>query len=456
MLSGNLAEAAADIYPRLEAKNRSPQIRLTVALIRYKQDKEFAELLAVPKRGLLPVFLPLVRKQLGLETAAAVAPEDFQIRLVEKALDAERQGDYDAAAELWLRAATRPESRNIIPRLQAYVIAAKLAGRTPQLGEIAGNYRPDSLEMNILARIAAVEPLESTEYRRLAVLLDELADYAMVHGDGYTAAVYARLSLLFDEDNQHAAVILGTALNGMGLRNWGEAEFYAAQLENGGVWEDVLRLSYARVLGDRGRRGEAEALLEDYLAASPNNLSALLELADIARSDGDFKAAVDLYSRVIANSGAPMWDAHHLRGISYEQLGDWQPAERDFFAALEIMPNNPHVINYLAYSWLERGENFEKALAMLKKAQSLAADDPHIADSYGWALHKNDKNIEAVPFLEKALNQMPTDPTVNEHLGDVLHQLGKLRQASFYWRRAEQFAEKADDKQRLAKKLGEL
>ena len=456
VLSGMADEAATEIYPALERKNRSPQVRLVTALVRYKRGDDFAELLEVPKRGILPVFLPLVRRQLGLRDGGVIIPEDFQLQLVEQALAAERRADHRAAANLWLKAATKPGARNALFRLHRHADAARRGGESPRLREATAAYHPDSLEMKIVERIKAAAAPPPSGRRQLAVLLDELADYAMTRGDSYTAAVYARLSLMFDEDNQHAAVILASALHGMGLRNWGAAEFYKRQLTRDGVWNDVLQLSYARVLGEQGRRDESEVALRNYLRRNPGSPSAMLELADIMRADGDFAEAVKLYSGAIAASRTPLWDAYHLRGISHEQLGNWDDAEGDFFRALQIMPDNPYVINYLAYSWLERGENLERALKMLERAQRMANDDPHIADSYGWALHKNNKSAEAAPFLEKALNKMPTDPTVNEHLGDVMLALGKNRQASFYWRRAERFAEKADDKQRLAEKLGSL
>ncbi len=453
VLNGLLDEAADRIYPKLEPKNHTPQVSLVVALVHYKRGEEFAHLLEIPKQGMLPVFLPPVRRQLGLETEQIPLGENFGLEIVTKALEAEQLGDHQSAASLWLESAEREGARNAITRFHRHVWAAKRVGVVPDVDSFKARYRPGSPEIRVIERIGDSEPPPSTVDLRLAALMDEFADYAMTRGDNYTAAVYARLGLLFVPKNQFAAVVLAGALANMGFRNWGEDRFYRKQLDYGGVWSDVLRISYARFLGDRDKITEAKKLLETHFAENPMDIAAALELEELRRSREDFVAAARLCSEIIASNPEPIWEVYHLRGINYERLGEWGKAEADFLRSLEVEPANPYVMNYLAYSWLERGENLKRALTMLRQAQSLAPDDPHIADSYGWALHKNSQTASGLPFLERALNKMPTDPTINEHVGDALAALGKARRASFYWRRAARFSEEADDRKRLAKKL---
>ena len=122
------------------------------------------------------------------------------------------------------------------------------------------------------------------------------------------------------------------------------------------------------------------------------------------------------------------------RGTSYERLGDWDNAEKDLLQTLEILPDQPHVLNYLAYSWIDRGINLDKGLEMLKKAAQLRENDGYIIDSLGWAYYAKKNYVQAEFFLQKAVELLPLDPVINDHYADALWMLNKNIQARHFWK----------------------
>ena len=121
------------------------------------------------------------------------------------------------------------------------------------------------------------------------------------------------------------------------------------------------------------------------------------------------------------------------RGVAFERIGEWDKAEKDLLASLSVRPNQAYVINYLAYSWIEKGLKIEKSLKMLEKANKLKSNDPYIIDSLGWALFKLKRYKKSKEYLQLAVRLMPADPIVNDHYGDVLWKIGNEIQARYYW-----------------------
>ena len=126
-------------------------------------------------------------------------------------------------------------------------------------------------------------------------------------------------------------------------------------------------------------------------------------------------------------------DLLYRRGGSYERLKDYSNADKDLLHSLEINPNDAYVLNYLAYSWLERDYKIDEAMEMLEKAYALRSNDPYITDSIGWAYYLIDNFIEAEKYIKKAVELMPEDPTVNDHYGDILWKLNRNIQARYFW-----------------------
>ena len=122
------------------------------------------------------------------------------------------------------------------------------------------------------------------------------------------------------------------------------------------------------------------------------------------------------------------------RGVVNERLDNWESAEKDFLNSLRVSPEQAYVINYLAYSWIEKGKNIKQSLKMLQKANDLKRNDGYIIDSLGWAHFKLKNYQEAKLYLQKAVKIMPSDPIVNDHYGDSLWMTDKKIQARYYWK----------------------
>ena len=130
------------------------------------------------------------------------------------------------------------------------------------------------------------------------------------------------------------------------------------------------------------------------------------------------------------------WNLYYQRGIAHERLKQWDKAEPDFRKALELSPNQPAVLNYLGYSWVDMNRNLEEGLDMIKKAVTLRPNDGYIIDSLGWAYYRLGRYQDAVDELERAVLITPMDPTINDHLGDAYWHVGRKREAEFQWERA--------------------
>ena len=126
-------------------------------------------------------------------------------------------------------------------------------------------------------------------------------------------------------------------------------------------------------------------------------------------------------------------DLLYRRGGSYERLKDYSNADKDLLHSLRINPDDAYVLNYLAYSWLERDYRIEEAIEMLEKAYASESDDPYIIDSIGWAYYLINDFVKAEKFLKRAVELMPEDPIVNDHYGDILWRLDRRIQARYFW-----------------------
>ncbi len=160
------------------------------------------------------------------------------------------------------------------------------------------------------------------------------------------------------------------------------------------------------------------------------------DYAQFLKNNEEFEKSIKYYTDIlnIIDKNHPIFaEVKDGRGVAYERIGDWEKAEKDLLASLEKNPNQAYVINYLAYSWIEKGVKIEKSLEMLEKANKLRSNDPFIIDSLGWALFKLKRYKESKDYLQLAVKLMPADPIVNDHYGDVLWKNGNEIQARYYW-----------------------
>ena len=193
----------------------------------------------------------------------------------------------------------------------------------------------------------------------------------------------------------------------------------------------------AKILVKEKKNDKAIKLISNsYKSLVNKDIYETFDFAKFLKSNEQFEESISLYTRIIKNikKDHPLYPAAaDGRGIAYERTGEWDKAEKDFLASIKADPNQAYVINYLAYSWIEKGIKIEKSLNMLEKANKLRSNDPYIVDSLGWALFKLKKYKESKNYLQTAVRLMPGDPIVNDHYGDVLWKNGNKIQARYYW-----------------------
>lgn len=192
-------------------------------------------------------------------------------------------------------------------------------------------------------------------------------------------------------------------------------------------------------LADLKRSDEAITHLKELLAAAPDDMRAYLALGGVYSSTENYRAAADIYDQAIErlkNPGKNDWNIFYQRGIAYERLKEWPKAEPSFREALKLMPDQPQVLNYLGYSWVDMNMNLEEGLAMIRKAVDLRPSDGYIVNSLGWAHYRLGRFEEAVGELERAVSLKPDDPVLNDHLGDAYWRVGRKLEATFQWAHA--------------------
>ncbi|MFB9139840.1 tetratricopeptide repeat protein [Maritalea porphyrae] len=214
----------------------------------------------------------------------------------------------------------------------------------------------------------------------------------------------------------------------------------------------------AENLRELERSAEAIKRLNNIVAIEPDNLVAITALGDTLRFEKQYEEAEKAYTRVLDMTGGERlidWHLYYVRGIAFERQKKWDQAEADFKRALALYPDQPQVLNYLGYSWVDQGMNLEQALGMIETAVSLRPNDGYIVDSLGWAYYKLGRYEDAVETLERANRLTPSDPTISDHLGDAYWQVGRKREAGFQWAKAKEMDPDEELLEKLDAKLAE-
>ncbi len=198
----------------------------------------------------------------------------------------------------------------------------------------------------------------------------------------------------------------------------------------------------------RNKKESLNYITSNFSEIKNPNIKILFDIANFHKNAKNYKEAIKYYTRIInkVEDGSKIKsDLFYRRGGSYERIGNYEQADKDMLNSLEIDPEDAYVLNYLAYSWLERDYKIDTAIEMLKKAYSYKSNDPYIIDSIGWAYYLIDDYEKAERYLKRAVELMPDDSIVNDHYGDILWKLGRKIQARYFWRNILKMNE-ADDK----------
>jgi tetratricopeptide (TPR) repeat protein len=204
------------------------------------------------------------------------------------------------------------------------------------------------------------------------------------------------------------------------------------------------------------RTDEAKQRLQKLIADHPNDVDAIMALGNILRARKVFEECAAVYSKgvaTIANPERPNWLIFYFRGICHERAKKWEAAEADLKQALKLFPDQPHVLNYLGYSWIDQGLNLDEGMRMIRRAVEQRPDDGYIVDSLGWAHYRLGNFDEAVKNLERAVELKPDDPTINDHLGDAYWKTGRTLEARFQWSHARDLKPEPEDLEKIKQKL---
>jgi tetratricopeptide (TPR) repeat protein len=204
------------------------------------------------------------------------------------------------------------------------------------------------------------------------------------------------------------------------------------------------------------RTEEAKKHLEKVVAARPDDMEAIIALAGIQRERKQYEGCADSYGKAISLLTEPAktnWTTYYFRGICYERARQWAKAEADFKKALDLFPDQPHVLNYLGYSWIDQGVHLDEGMSMIKRSVEQRPDDGYIVDSLGWAYYRLGNYDEAVKNLERAVELKPVDPTINDHLGDVYWKVDRPLEAKFQWSHARDLKPEDDELAKIEQKL---
>jgi tetratricopeptide (TPR) repeat protein len=223
-------------------------------------------------------------------------------------------------------------------------------------------------------------------------------------------------------------------------------------------YKRVAEMQLGLNLADLERHDEAISHLKALVEQDPDDLRAYLALGGVYASKEDYKASAELYDRAVAQLEEPTaadWNIFYQRGIAYERLKQWEKAEPNFRRALELSPDQPQVLNYLGYSWVDMDMNLEEGLEMIQKAVDLRPSDGYIVDSLGWAYYRLGRYEDAVRELERAVGLKPDDPVLNDHLGDAYWRVGRKLEARFQWSHARDMEPEPDVLESVNRKLAE-
>lgn len=289
-----------------------------------------------------------------------------------------------------------------------------------------------------------------------AEMLHGIGGSLKLEGSNELAAVFLRLGLYLDPNAEVITIALAELLETS--KRYEDANALYAQISKDSPLFEPVAVKVALNIDSMGDRAEAIRRLNNIAVAQPNNLEALTALADLQRFDQQYAESVENYTKAIelvGRDGPQSWRYFYTRGISLERSARWPEAEADFLAALKLNPDQPQVLNYLGYSWVDQGVHLDEALEMIERAIEWDPSDGYVVDSLGWAYYRLGRLDEAVQTLEQAVQLQPNSAEVNDHLGDAYWRSGRKLEARFQWRIAQDVDKDGKISEAAAKKLAD-
>lgn len=251
-------------------------------------------------------------------------------------------------------------------------------------------------------------------------------------------SLYLQVAHALDPDSADILILLGGIAEKLDRPE--RAIAYYQQVPDDSPMQRISELQLGLALAGTDKVDEAREHLKELIASDPSDIRSYLAYGSVLSNAKDYAAMAANYDKAVEVIGpvakAGDWTIYFQRGIAYERLKEWDQAEPNFKKALELNPDQPQVLNYLGYSWVDRGRNLEEGLDMIRRAVELRPDDGYIVDSLGWAYFRMDRFEDAVTELERAIQLRAGDATINDHLGDAYWRVGRKLEAVFQWNRA--------------------
>ncbi|RWN17837.1 MAG: tetratricopeptide repeat protein [Mesorhizobium sp.] len=354
-----------------------------------------------------------------------------------------------AAPETWMRNA------------QAYAsFLVRKGDKTKALSVLdqAEAFSPGKLEIVALRdRIAKgdkIAPLVAGPSDGASEILLDLATALNRGGGEPFVRLYLQYALALKPDSDAALVQLAAVSEQ--LKDGEGAIALYRRIPAASPLKELSDLQLGLNLADLDRHEEAITHLKALVDAHPNDMRGYLALGGVYSSKEDFRSAATLYDKAVEALKTPTaanWNIFYQRGIAYERLKEWPKAEPNFRKALELFPDQPQVLNYLGYSWVDMNMNLKEGLAMIQKAVDLRPSDGYVVDSLGWAYFRLGRFDDAVREMERAVSLKPEDPVLNDHLGDAYWRVGRKLEATFQWNQARDLKPDPDVLAKLQQKL---
>jgi tetratricopeptide (TPR) repeat protein len=377
-----------------------------------------------------------------------------------KALALASAGDYEGA-----HAILSDPNQGALQSLRRAVLAharilSQLERNAEALALLDASFvgEPDPELAQLRLRLAAGEPVPfdsvTSAKEGLAEVFYTVAMALGQDADATHTLTYARAAQALRPNQDDTALLVAGLLEEQGQHDLA-IEVYATVPATSPTFH-IAEIGRAEANRSAGRTEAAIEILQGLARAKPDLLVAHVALADAYRRDERFAEARDVYTSAIELLGPPRpenWGLFFSRGICAERLGDFDDAVADMREALRLNPDQPQVLNYLGYSFVDRGENLQEALSMIERAVAREPGSGYIIDSLAWAYYRLGRYQDAVAPMERASLLEPVDPIVTDHLGDVYWAVGRMREAEFQWHRALSYEPTEKDATRIRRKL---
>ncbi|MEQ8696876.1 MAG: tetratricopeptide repeat protein [Bauldia litoralis] len=389
-------------------------------------------------------------------------PQFVNFYLVHSALIDDLAGNTASAVERYAELAKRQS----LPSLRVVHLIASFQSRNDKKAE-AEKTIEDFLDINsdsatgeaLLKKLrddGKLDPVVPDARAGIAELFMNLSSAFQSSGRSDQALFFVRLADHIRPGDPTTIYLLGTVLEDDDQHAAAVATFERVPRDSIFSW--AARKSIATNLIGLDRDADAIKALDVLAKERPDRWDAVALLGNLYRARSRFAEAVTAYDKAIERIKAPQkrhWNLYYVRGIALERSKQWPRAEADFLQALTLSPDQAYVLNYLAYSWIERGEKLGEAKEMLAKALRQRPNDGYIVDSVGWVDYRLGNFKDAVVHLERATELRPHDPTINDHLGDAYWRAGRKHEARVQWRRALSLKPEKDAIPAIQKKLAD-